>query len=291
VDLSETGIAAGVASAQPQVSVIIPFRNAEAWVAQCCASVRQQTLADWEALLINDGSTDHSVELAEAEARRDRRFLVLQTLRTPDQAPGPWLPRNLGIEQARGRWIAFLDADDLWHPLKLERQLQLLQQQGGDLCVSAYVRFDEASGLIRACRMPPARLSNTNLKAVNPLPMSSVVVRRSLLRAMPFRPVCHEDHDLWQRLFEEQRVSYLRVQQPLMAYRMHGRNLTQGARNRVGMKWQQWRESQRPICRTALVVAWQQLGYWVRAQRWRWKPTTLAAAGFPIASAKQQPAG
>src|ERR1039458_10379468 len=101
----------------PLVSIITPVFNASRWLPETFATVRAQTLTDWEQILVDDGSTDDSLAMVEAAAAEDPRF---RSLRTPCNG-GPSAARNLAIEAARGRFIAFLDADDLWHPEKLAR--------------------------------------------------------------------------------------------------------------------------------------------------------------------------
>ncbi len=106
----------------PLVSIITPVYNAARWLPETLASVRAQTLTDWEQILVDDGSTDASIAIAEAAAREDARF---RPLRTPRNL-GPSAARNLAIDAARGRFIAFLDADDLWLPEKLARSVEWL---------------------------------------------------------------------------------------------------------------------------------------------------------------------
>src|ERR1700735_2324703 len=103
----------------PLVSIVTPVYKAGPWLKETLASVRAQTLTDWEQILVDDGSSDNSVAIAEAAAKQDARFTLI---RTP-QNMGPSSARNLAIEAARGRFIAFLDADDLWLPEKLARSV------------------------------------------------------------------------------------------------------------------------------------------------------------------------
>jgi len=99
----------------PQVSIITPVYNAASWLPATIASVRAQTLADWEQLLVDDGSTDDSIAIIQSAAAQDPRHRLL---RTPMNS-GPSAARNLALDSAQGRFIAFLDADDLWLPEKL----------------------------------------------------------------------------------------------------------------------------------------------------------------------------
>ena len=104
------------------VSVIVPFRNAQAYLGAAIASVQDQTCADWELLLIDDGSTDDSRVIAEHAVRLDSR---LRLLTRPTGVPGnAAAARNLGIEEARGEFVAFLDADDVYERNNLQSRLQ-----------------------------------------------------------------------------------------------------------------------------------------------------------------------
>lgn len=124
----------------PRVSVITPVWNAAATLAATVASVRAQTMPDWEMWLVDDGSTDGSRALAEALAAGDPRIAVTGWA----ENRGPAAARNAGIRAARGRFIAFLDADDLWWPEKLERQLGVMRAEAQALVFSAYRRVDAA---------------------------------------------------------------------------------------------------------------------------------------------------
>lgn len=105
------------------ISVIIPAYNAESFIAETLNSVLTQSYRDLEVIVIDDGSTDRTAEIVEKIARRDERVrLVFQ------QNAGVAAARNAGIKMARGEWFAFLDADDIWYPHKLEKQLQRFQQ-------------------------------------------------------------------------------------------------------------------------------------------------------------------
>lgn len=101
----------------PSVSVITPVFDAAEFLAQTLRSVQSQTLSDWEHILVDDGSTDGSLELIQRAADADSRVRFLRTR----GRIGPGRARNQGLECARGKYAAFLDADDLWLPKKLEK--------------------------------------------------------------------------------------------------------------------------------------------------------------------------
>lgn len=112
----------------PRVSVITIFRDGERYLEQAIASVRAQTLAGWELLLVDDGSTDGSSALARAHAARDPQRI--RYLEHPARANlGMSASRNLGLAEARAPYVAFLDADDVYLPRRLERHAALLDAE------------------------------------------------------------------------------------------------------------------------------------------------------------------
>jgi glycosyltransferase involved in cell wall biosynthesis len=135
----------------PLVSVVTPVWNAAATLPATLASVRAQTLGDWEHLLVDDGSTDGSDRLiAEAVAADPRR----RALATGANA-GAGVARNLAIRAARGRYVAFLDADDRWRPEKLARQIGFMAAEGHAFAFTAYQREDAAGRPLGRVAAPP----------------------------------------------------------------------------------------------------------------------------------------
>lgn len=113
---------------KPLVSGIIIFLNGEKFIEEAIASVFAQTYDNWELLLVDDGSTDNSTEIAKQYAQKypeKVRYLEHEN----HQNRGMSATRNLGIRHAKGEYIAFLDADDVWLPQKLERQVAILESK------------------------------------------------------------------------------------------------------------------------------------------------------------------
>lgn len=114
-------------SSEPLVSAIIIFLNEERFLAQAVESVIEQSHADWELLLVDDGSTDESTAIARKFSIRDPDRI--RYLEHPGHANrGMSAARNLGLDHARGRYIGFLDADDVWLPEKLQEQVSILSE-------------------------------------------------------------------------------------------------------------------------------------------------------------------
>lgn len=114
------------ASHTPSVSVVLIFLNGEEFLREAIESVIAQTYTDWELLLVDDGSTDGSEAIARSYVEADpSRFFYLTHAGRVNR--GMSASRNLGIARARGEFVAFIDADDVWYPHKLQRQVEILQ--------------------------------------------------------------------------------------------------------------------------------------------------------------------
>jgi teichuronic acid biosynthesis glycosyltransferase TuaG len=165
-----------------RVSIICPFRDAAPFLPVLIASVRSQSHPHWELLLIDDGSSDAGPNLVAAAAANDARIHHLVAPPRPGGKPaGPWWPRNHGLAQATAPWVAFLDADDLWHPRKLERQLALHAASDVAISVTGYGRFGAEGLRLADWRLPPAAFGYATLRQVNVIPMLTLLARRELL--------------------------------------------------------------------------------------------------------------
>lgn len=125
--------------AKPLVSIITPTYNSARFIEQTIASVQQQTYPYWEMLVIDDASADNTVAIVSDLAKTDARIKLIKV----GKNRGAGYARNKGINAALGRYIAFLDADDLWLHHKLETQVALMEEQNVLVCFSSYQLMDE----------------------------------------------------------------------------------------------------------------------------------------------------
>ncbi|MDK3020148.1 glycosyltransferase family 2 protein [Pseudodonghicola flavimaris] len=159
-------------------TIIIPCYNAETTLARTLESLRFQTQPDWEALIVDDGSTDSTRAVAERFAAEDCRFRLL-----PNPGKGPASARNVALNAARGDLIAFCDADDLWEADKLQRMLEVFADPTVDAAFARVAFFDEA-GSRTLSTVPAEAISVQMLLGENPVcTMSNLVVRRDVFRA------------------------------------------------------------------------------------------------------------
>lgn len=126
---------------KPLVSIIMPSYNSEQYIAEAIASVQAQTFTDWELLVADDCSTDSTREIVSGISENDSRVHLLLLTENGGAAKA----RNYALSQARGRYIAYLDSDDLWYPEKLDRQLIFMEKEGIDFSCCSYDVIDKKS--------------------------------------------------------------------------------------------------------------------------------------------------
>jgi len=208
-------------SAPPLVSVIMPCYNAAPFVAEAIESVRAQTWDRWELIVIDDASTDTSRETIASICAIDPRVSLIDM----PQRSGPGPARNAGVASAKGRYIAFLDADDLWHREKLLRQIPWMQECGHVLSFTAYMRRNERTG-VETFIGAPAEVQRESLVKSNVIACSTAVYDRSYfgLRQQANLPM-RQDYAFWLNLLEDGRRA-VGLREPLMTYRLRPDSLS-----------------------------------------------------------------
>jgi hypothetical protein len=214
---------------RPLVSVLVPVRDEEPYLAEALASLSAQTLDDFEAIVVDDGSSDGSAAIAEAHARCDRRFRVVRT-----EPLGLVAALERARAEARGRLLARMDADDIALPPRLELQVAAVEAEGLRACGTqiAYFPEEEVRDGSRRYERWLNRLVTPEAAARDifvecPLPHPALLVRRDALaaaggwrdRGWP------EDYDLVLRLWAG-RARFRNVEPVLLRWRDHGRRLS-----------------------------------------------------------------
>ncbi len=123
----------------PQVSIITPTYNCARFIAETIKSVQAQTFSDWEMIISDDCSTDGTYKVVEPYLQSDSRIKYICN----EKNSGAAITRNNALKIAKGRWIAFLDSDDLWMPEKLERQIRFMESNGYAFSYHDYVEISE----------------------------------------------------------------------------------------------------------------------------------------------------
>jgi glycosyltransferase involved in cell wall biosynthesis len=177
-----------------QVSVITPNYNCAAFLPAAIESVRSQTFPDWELIIADDGSTDDSRRIIEYYARSDTRIRLVTTA-----APSgsPLAPRNLALRQARGRYLAFLDSDDLWLPGKLAQQLPLFADAQTAIVFSNYEKVDPEGTRSNRVVHAPKTVTYRDLLKGNCIGNLTAMYDSEKVGKRYFSHPGHEDYALW----------------------------------------------------------------------------------------------
>lgn len=198
----------------PTVSIVIPTRDRASSLSRAIASVRAQTVTEWELLVVDDGSTDDTPERVASLAEEDHRLRLVRR----KASGGAAAARNEGAAHARAALLAFLDDDAEWLPPKLERQLAALDSEPASGLVYCPTELVGPGGARRMVGSPAAAGPNPSraLLCGNDIDTSAVVVRRALFEAVggfDERLPRLQDWDLWLRLGE--RTGFVFVDAPL----------------------------------------------------------------------------
>lgn len=221
-------------SQPPAVSILMPVHDAGATLAASVASVRAQTRGDWELWLVDDASRDGSGALVRALAASDPR---IRAAALPVNR-GAAAARNHALTLARGRHVAFLDADDLWHPDKLARQLAFMARTGAVLSFTGYSRVD-AEGRLIARQRVPATVDHATLLRRNLLGCLTVIHDTARTGKVPM-PDLRRQHDyaLWLELTRRFGPA-MGLDEDLAVYRVGGAGALSG--NRLAAARDLWR--------------------------------------------------
>lgn len=207
------------------VSIITPVYNAAEYLPDTIKMVQEQTCKDWELLLIDDCSGDKSCQVIEELLDRhpDNRIRLLRQ----EENQGAARARNRGLKEARGRYIAFLDADDVWKPQKLERELAFMKEKEVGFVFTSYEFGDEeAKGTGKIVQVPD-KLTYRQALSRTVIFTSTVLLDREMIpeRLMEMPSVPSEDSATWWQILKEGHVAY-GLNQVLVIYRRPARSLS-----------------------------------------------------------------
>lgn len=164
-----------------KISIIIPVYNAEAFIEKCLNSVQEQTFSDFEVIIINDGSTDKTVAKVDTYMKKDTRFKLF----THTKPLGVASARNLGVKEASGEYIYFLDSDDFIHPNTLE---QLVSNSSNALVVSGRMINAKKENNITVESSEPIYYRAKRRKLFKNRSILNRLIHRDLITQLPFNP-------------------------------------------------------------------------------------------------------
>lgn len=221
----------------PVVSVVMPVFNCARFIGETIASVQAQTRGDWELICVDDGSTDGSGGIVQSYVDRDDRIRLIRL----DVNAGAAVARNTGLASASGRYIAFLDSDDLWLPRKLEVQLDYMQKNKVVFCFSAYARIDEENKVICTVGVP-RQVSYRELLKTSVIGCLTAVYDSAFFGKVPM-PLTRKRQDfaLWLQLLKRIDVA-CGIQDVLALYRVRPGSMSANKLDAARYTWNIYRK-------------------------------------------------
>lgn len=219
------------------VSIITPCYNSEAYISKTIESVLSQTYVNWEMIIVDDCSTDKSAEIIKQYAEKDVRIKYIKT----DVASGsPTRPRNIAISHARGRFLAFLDSDDLWEKDKLYLQIPQFIEKNVAIVFSYYEKMSEDG--IRSNRFVQSASMHTysSLLYGNEIACLTAVVDVGKMGKVYFENIGHEDYVMWLSILKKGYIAK-NIQKSLAIYRVRKSSVSSNKVRAIKWVWNIYR--------------------------------------------------
>lgn len=210
------------------VSIITPSYNSSKYIGECITSIQQQTYQNWELLITDDCSKDDTIDVVSKYAKKDKRVKCFKL----DQNSGAGVARNNSIMQAKGRYIAFCDSDDMWMPNKLEKQIAFMKENGCALSFTSIMLCDER-GVIKGLEVCPSSHTFKQNWCDNRVGTSTAIYDTQKVGKI-FMPTLRKRQDwgLFMTILSKCGIS-MGLKQPLAYYRMGQESLSKNKKSLV----------------------------------------------------------
>jgi teichuronic acid biosynthesis glycosyltransferase TuaG len=219
------------------VSIITPLYNSGSFVVDTIESVLSQTYSNWEMIIVNDCSNDNSLSVVNAYAEKDARIMVVSN----EISLGAAVSRNTAISLAKGRYIAFLDSDDLWSPDKLENQLEFMISNSFEFTYTAYYKVNKLGDSVGYIDVPHS-VSYSDLLRTCSIGCLTVIYDCQALGKI-YMPLIdrRQDYALWLRILKIIPKAY-GINKPLAKYRVSSNSLSGNKFKASNYQWKVYRE-------------------------------------------------
>jgi len=206
---------------KPLVSIITPMYNSEHVIAETIESVLEQTYSNWELIIVDDLSTDNSVRVVTKYCATDKRIKLFSL----EKNSGAAMARNKGIAEAKGRFIAFLDSDDLWKTIKLEKQIKFMLDNDFAITATDYEQITEDNITKRVIKTREKIDYKTALK-FNPIGNSTVLYDVEKLGKVEIPNIKRRnDYALWLKILRKEKYVY-GINEVLASYRLRKKSIS-----------------------------------------------------------------
>jgi len=222
----------------PKVSIITPLFESALFIKSTIESVQAQTYQNWELIIIDDASIDSSAKIAESFAVKDERIKLIKL----DSNRGPAAARNRGIKEASGRYIAFLDSDDLWHKDKLEKQIIFMQKNEYAFTYTGFEKINEEGEVIGAIFPYKEEVCYYDLLKSNHIGCLTAMVDLKILGCKMYMPDIkkRQDQGLWLEILKEIDKAYC-LYEILGQYRIREGSISVNKIDNLKYQWKLYR--------------------------------------------------
>ncbi len=233
---------------ETSVSIVTPVYNSEQFLNQTAESVFSQTMSDWEWLIVDDGSTDGSLRIAQQIAQGDERVRILHT----NGREGAAVARNNAIRSARGRFIAFLDSDDMWEQKKLEKQIAFMALNNAALSHTSYSTVDEEGIPLGKVIRAKERIDYNQLLDYNMIGCLTAIYDREQVGTVLMPLVrLRQDYGLWLKILRQGHCAF-GLDEVMAQYRIRTNSASSNKFRAASYTWQVLRHEEKLPLRLAL---------------------------------------
>lgn len=224
---------------EPLVTIITPCYNSADFIKETINSVLDQTYVNWELIIIDDKSKDRSCEIIDEYTKKHEKIRLIKL----EQNGGVSNARNVGLKEAKGKYIAFLDSDDIWLKEKLAKQVNYMEGQSLPMTFCAYNRIDEAGDVISRKIEAPNTVNYHQLLSHNVIIFSTSLTLKSAIADTKFKKLGHEDWIFWLDIFKKPFIGH-GINEPLVLYRVRKGSVSSNKLKVIGFTWKILRESE-----------------------------------------------
>lgn len=221
------------------VSIITPVYNSEKYLKDTIESVIMQDYENWELIIIDDSSTDNSRAIVKSYMLKDERIhLILLS-----ENSGVANARNVGMKASRGRYIAFLDSDDLWYPDKLSQQVTFMKTHNYYFTYSNYDLINDQGNKLNKEIKAPLHLDYKDLLRGNPIGCLTVMIDCENIKSIEMPTIRHEDYATWLNIVKNG-VEAFGINKSLALYRKANNSLSSNKFKAIKWTWNIYRKNQ-----------------------------------------------
>lgn len=238
------------------VSIIMPAYNCERFIGIALDSVISQTYRNWEVIVIDDCSTDNTAHVVQEYLKKDNRIKYYKL----DKNSGAAVARNKAVDIAKGKYMAFLDSDDVWFPEKLTKQIEFMEENNYGFTCTSYTKIDEEGQYLNRTIVAEYKRDYDGVLKTCP-GNSTVIYNAEKLGKFKIPDIKkRNDYVMWLQVIKKEKYLY-GIEEPLGSHRIRAEGISSNKMSLVGYHWKVYRE----IEKLSLLKSSYLIVYWVVA--------------------------